>query len=580
LLALDTVRTPPEAARAAYRAAEAAASVASEALGRAVRAGVLNEDERRFMAARVQLSQYALEAKETVFAPNRASAGNEVRLEAQKLKQSISDLVSVLSGDLTEENDDESPGGGALPGGRILVHDHNTSTIRFSLIKRLKVAQVLPVPPEWLLPCLEELLVTSLFRLKCTYWSGPVLPGAVIKRAASSIFDMKRERLEKDYYQTKINLTASQLQAANLLPKDEFRTRELSRIEGEMNAQQQSFVAAASIERPRLESLLAVLPAIKQATDSRQADGMVDLTDLTAGQVPGIGRDVLQSIADGGSSWHHEFCRPPRIHQQNDLVRNRGVATSSWIEWLRSVQFAARTGSGQAQANARISDLLGSAYSGEIPGLVNGTSVSVDHTCPQSWFIRSSQLYLNGTPPEDLIQCVLCTRGENSSKSNKPVFLGQTDADLVDSADKTFFRLPARDANYFSDARKAVICRALAYSFCCYMLVGQSGNDGWMSFDASTGCKYYATLVDEENQDPNQRDDTLLRLTEAPVQEMELINSLVLFYVTGWMNPFISNTQLIRDTRFRELLKKRLRGETRVPGALAGALSGLIVGFS
>jgi len=112
------------------------------------------------------------------------------------------------------------------------------------------------------------------------------------------------------------------------------------------------------------------------------------------------------------------------------------------------------------------------------------------------------------------------------------------------------------------------------------MLVGEGGNDGWKSFDASTGCKYYATLVDEENPDSNQRDDTLLRLTEAPVRDLELINSLVLFYVTGWINPFISNTQLIRDTRFRELLKKRLRGETRVPGALAGALSGLIVGFN
>ena len=217
---------------------------------------------------------------------------------------------------------------------------------------------------------------------------------------------------------------------------------------------------------------------------------------------------------------------------------------------------------------------------GEIPTLVNGTSVSVDHTCPQTWFARSSQLYLNGTPVEDLVQCVLCTRGENSSKSNKPAFLGTTDVDLVDSADKTFFRLPPRDANYFSDARKAVICRAVAYSFSVYMLVGEGGNDGWRSFDAATGSKHYATLVDEENPDPSQRDDTLLRLVDAPVRELELINSLVLYFVTGWCNPFIANPQLIRDPRFRELLKKRLRGETRVPGALASALGGLIVGFN
>ena len=241
---------------------------------------------------------------------------------------------------------------------------------------------------------LGELLVTSLFRLNCTHWVSPVpLPADVLGRAASAVFDMKRERLEKDYYQTKINLTAEQLEAANLLPKLAFRTRELVRIEGEFNAQQQSFAAAASIERPRLETLLAVLPLVEQAVARRRADGMAALDDLIIAATPGLGRDVLQNLADGGDSWHHEFCRPPRIHQQNDLVRNRSVATSLWLEWRRSVQFAPRSGSGQAQANARISDMLGSAYSGEIPALVNGTSVSVDHTCPQTWFVRSSQLY-------------------------------------------------------------------------------------------------------------------------------------------------------------------------------------------
>ena len=110
--------------------------------------------------------------------------------------------------------------------------------------------------------------------------------------------------------------------------------------------------------------------------------------------------------------------------------------------------------------------------------------------------------------------------------------------------------------------------------------MGSGGNDGWRSFGDSTGCKQYAALVDEENPDQNQRDDTLLRLTEAHVQELELINSLVLYYVTGWCNPFIANPQLIRDPRFGEMLKKRLRGDTNVPGVLASALGGLIVGFN
>ena len=70
----------------------------------------------------------------------------------------------------------------------------------------------------------------------------------------------------------------------------------------------------------------------------------------------------------------------------------------------------------------------------------------------------------------------------------------------------------------------------------------------------------------------------MLRLTGQAVGEVELMNSLVLYYVHG-LNPFIAQPALIQDPSFCKLLKARLRGETAVPGALAGALQSLIAGF-
>eukprot|EP00966_Prymnesium_polylepis_P044628 1034354-Prymnesium_polylepis.1 len=76
-----------------------------------------------------------------------------------------------------------------------------------------------------------------------------------------------------------------------------------------------------------------------------------------------------------------------------------------------------------------------------MPSAVNGTLVSVDHVVPQSWFVRSSQLWLNASPVEDAAQCVLVLRSENSGKSNKPVWLGQRGgADLTDNPDSALYR--------------------------------------------------------------------------------------------------------------------------------------------
>ena len=70
---------------------------------------------------------------------------------------------------------------------------------------------------------------------------------------------------------------------------------------------------------------------------------------------------------------------------------------------------------------------------------------------PQTWFQRSAQLYLNGDPVEDAVQCVLVTRSENSAKGNKPLHFGRADAvDLADNADRSLYRLDAKDEPFFS----------------------------------------------------------------------------------------------------------------------------------
>jgi hypothetical protein len=549
LLALDLASAPKADARAAYIAAEAAADAAAAALGAAL--GVLNADERRFLAARVQLAQFALEAKEAAFELGRQQAGADARLEARKLQKAISELVATLAGDLVEEEEES--------GGRILVHDHNTASIRFSLVKLLKSAEVLPAPPDFFLPCVEELLLTSLFRLRCTHWPAG-LGGDAVRRAVGAVFEMKQESLARAYYGKLLDADDATLADNNLLPATLFRDRELRRIERELRSQQQASAAAAAIERRRLESLLGALPLVRQLLDAVAA-GVEDRSAIVASASDALAASVLESADRQEGSWHHAFVRPPRIHQQNDLVRSRGVRTTEYLDWLRKRQFE------RADESERISDTQGSAYSGEVPA-----SVSVDHVVPQTWFVRSSQLYLNGTPVEDLCQCVLSTRSENSSKSNKPVFFGGADDDLVDSADRSVFRLPPKDRQFFTPARQAVVCRAIAYSFCCYMLVGEGGNDGWRAFDAASGSRYYASLAGEH-------DSALLRLVAEPVRELEQTAALVLFYVTGWVNPFVTSADLIREPRVRDLFKRRLRGETRVPGALAGALSGVISGF-
>ena len=236
----------------------------------------------------------------------------------------------------------------------------------------------------------------------------------------------------------------------------------------------------------------------------------------------------------------------------------------------------------RARADDRATDLRGSALSGQIPNLVNGTTVSVDHVVPQTWFQRSAQLYLNGDPVEDAVQCVLVTRSENSAKGNKPLHFGRTDAaDLTDNADRSLYRLDAKDEPFFSEARQAVLARATCYAFLVYALVGEGGNDGWRSFAAATGCRYYASLHNPDATRASRRSARLPTLCRAqPSQELERTNALVLYYLHAWCNPCIFDAAFLDLPRVGALLVRRLRGATSLPEAMASGLRSVIAGFS
>eukprot|EP00966_Prymnesium_polylepis_P284833 6580779-Prymnesium_polylepis.1 len=508
----------PEAATAvgdghteALQAADAAARGADEALAAAKRFDVLLPDEYALLLTRLRLATWSLEARRAVVDPGRPDALRDLKTSAQGLRKGVDDLVRNLSGD-SDTDDDKSTDTGA----RILIFDRNTSAIKYSLIKRLKATVVDPSPPDWLLPVMEELLVTSLFRLRCLRWKGATIPATKLNAAACAVFEMQQERLERDHYGTR-----KPLRGVDPLDRAAFRASQEQRIKGELETMQSTGVTADALERQRLETLLSVLPKVKEAIEHRRAGAEDRLEYLVASQPAGMGRIVLEDIARGGSSWHTEFVKPPRVHRQNSLVRSRGVRMEEWIIWLRGVQFAARVDDGR-----RATDMLGSALSGDMPSSVNGTQVNVDHVVPQSWFTRSSQLHFNGSPVEDAVQCVLVLRSENSYKSNKPIFFEQTDKDYPDHPYNTLYRVSEKDWSFFTDDRKSVLARCIAYSFYCYALVSEGGSDGWKAFDETTGCKYFAKLVNEDTLVESERNDTLLRLVDTPVRDLESTNAL------------------------------------------------------
>ena len=252
------------------------------------------------------------------------------------------------------------------------------------------------------------------------------------------------------------------------------------------------------------------------------------------------------------------------------MVRYRGPNTQAWVDWRRGKQFPPQ------RPSSRISDTLGSAYTGAIPQLVTSATIPIEHAVPQSWYSRATQLKENGTPKEDACAVVLATKRENSEKSNKPVYFGTLDGTLTETPDHNLYS-PRDAGTYFSRARRAIIARCVCYSFLCYFMCGEGGTSGWTAIDASTGSNYYKSIS-----------DLLIDLALEPVQELERVNALVLWdKVASWVNPLVfrvgellgANSTNPLAPHYRSLLRKRLAGNTQVPTAVATALRGSILGL-
>jgi len=197
---------------------------------------------------------------------------------------------------------------------------------------------------------------------------------------------------------------------------------------------------------------------------------------------------------------------------------------------------------------------------------------------PQSWYSRATQLQENGTPREDACGVVLSTKQENSQKSNKPVFMGSPNGGaLTETPDHNLYK-PTDAATFFSRARRAVVARCIVYSFLTYFMPGEGSTNGWTAIDDSTGSQYYKAIT-----------ALLLELAQEPSGPLEKLNARVLSdkVAPGWRNPLCFHAADLLGTastnplapRFRQLLRKRLAGDTKVPVAVATALRGSILGL-
>ena len=232
--------------------------------------------------------------------PGRPGALRDVRSGARDLRRWVDALVRQLAG----EPDDDEDGAGGVPGARVLVYDDSTATIRYSLVKRIKSTTVTPAPPVWLLPVLQELLVTSRFRLRCMTFDAARVGDAAIGAAAEAVYAATRSRLEREYYGRRRDQTDAQLVAAGLLAKDAFARREVARAERELRHLNAVQGAAAAMEQARLRQLLLALPLVRQGVARRERDPDADLGDLVGSLDEGLARDVVRSLASGSGAWH------------------------------------------------------------------------------------------------------------------------------------------------------------------------------------------------------------------------------------------------------------------------------------
>lgn len=162
--------------------------------------------------------------------------------------------------------------------------------------------------------------------------------------------------------------------------------------------------------------------------------------------------------------------------------------------------------------------------------------------------------------------------------ADKPVWFGSANGGVLTvTPDHNLYR-PTDAATFWTRARQAVVARCIVYSFLTYFIAGEGSSNGFAALDSKTGSQYYRMI-----------NDKLLSLTQQPVGALEELNSRVISdkVAPGWRNPLCFHAVDLLGTasmnplapRFRELLRKRLAGESMVPKAVATALRGNIFGL-
>ena len=264
------------------------------------------------------------------------------------------DDAGVPSADDDDDDDDDDC---------VLIYDPNTTAIKTSLVLILKSLRH-PLP-AWTLEVLEELVITSLWRIECYRITESELNPEALNRLVDELMQLNVARADAEY-----GTLSSQPGTARVLTRDEFNTAK--RLHTRQRVEQRARATRFSTrdERQRLLDLIAAIDAIK---DIRKG--------LARPQVSGrpLVERVVNSYQDSNVDWWKFFLLPTiRTHQQNGLVRYRDAETTVYLEWLRKKQFP--DGERPTECAA---DLLGSSFSGIIPQLKTPTNLPVEHTGEQ-----------------------------------------------------------------------------------------------------------------------------------------------------------------------------------------------------
>ena len=467
-------------------------------------------------------------------------------------------------GDSSEHDyEDEEPGGG--DGGydvsKLLVYDTNTSTIKTSLT--LILQSVTAPVPDWLSDVLEELVVTALWRLECVRVRESEMSSQALNELLDELQKVNKDSLDAEFDTMGRNPGRGPVAKAKVLTRKDFDAAKRADARRRIEQRASASRVSTNVERERLLDLLQAIDAVK---------------DLEGGKPrpSPSGRSLVEQVLDqrdAGAKWWLFFLRPTlRIHQQNQLIRYRGPETQRWLDWLRGRLYPT------PRPSQRATDLLGSAYTGVIPQLVTSATVPVEHVVPQSWYGRAAHLKENGTPREDACGVVLATKAENAQKSNRPVYFGSPNGDLLTATPDSSVWQPADAATFWTPGRRALVARCVVYSFLTYFMTGEGSANGWTAIDESTGSQYYKAIT-----------DLLVVLCQVKPGPIEKLNARVLSdkVSPSWRNPLVFHAADLLGAkstnalapRFRELLRKRLAGDTKVPTAVATALRGKILGL-